>query len=105
MTTYQTTRAIKSLAKGGVNLDAMQPVSPAAFTSSLWDALINEGVIVAITEQPETAVSFDDMTLDELKAMADESGVAYTWNIKKETLIERLDLWHSAPTATGQRKK
>ena len=92
MTTYQTTREIKSLAKGGVNLGVMQPVSPAAFTPALWDALINEGVIVAIDEvQPETAVSLDDMTIDELKAMADEKGVAYTWNIKRQTLVKRLE--------------
>ena len=97
MTTYQTTREIKSLAQGGVNLRARQPVMPAAFTPALWDALLKEGAIIAINpsfpvadDEPKTAVSLDDMDIDQLKALADESGVSYTWNIKAETLRERL---------------
>lgn len=88
MTIYQTTKPIKSLAKGGVSLGARQPVTPQAFTPALWQSLIDEGAIVEIV--PATAVSLDELTIDELKAMADERGVAYTWNIKPETLKERL---------------
>lgn len=88
MTTYQTTREIKSLASGGVNLRARQPVTPGAFTPQLWQALLNEGAIVEVVR---TAVKpLGNMTLDELKALADDKGVPYTWNIKPETLIERL---------------
>lgn len=89
MPIYQTTKPIKSLAKGGVNLAARQPVTPQAFTAQHWQALLDEGVIVEV--KPVTAVAYDTMTLDELKAIADKNGVAYTWNIKRETLIERLE--------------
>jgi hypothetical protein len=88
---YQTTVAIKSLAKNGVNLGARQPVTPQAFTPEHWQRLLLEGAIIEVDEAPETAVpSFVDMDIDELKAAADDKGVAYTWNIKRETLIERL---------------
>jgi hypothetical protein len=38
----------------------------------------------------ETAVNLADLDIDELKALADEKGVTYTWNIKPETLRQRL---------------
>lgn len=96
MTTYQTTKPIRSLAKGGVNVGARQFVTPQAFTPEHWQRLLDEGAVIANEPAVETAVSYDDMTIDdmtidELKALADVRGVAYTWNIKAETLIERLN--------------
>lgn len=91
MTTYQTTKPIRSLAKGGVNVGARQFVTPQAFAPEHWQRLLDEGAVVANEPAVETAVSYDDMTIDELKALADVRGVAYTWNIKAETLIERLN--------------
>lgn len=41
--------------------------------------------------QVDTAVSIDDMTIDELKDLADKRGVAYTWNIKVATLRDKLN--------------
>ena len=89
---FQTTRPIKSLAGGGVNLDARQPVTPQAFTPELWARLVAEGVVVEVGERPlpATAPDLDTMAVDALKALADEMGVTYTWNIKAETLRERI---------------
>ena len=100
---FKTTKAIKSLANGGVNLRARQHVTPAAFTPELWGRLLDDGAIVEIVPpappipepddepEPETAVSLDALNIDQLKALADENGVPYTWNIKAETLRERLN--------------
>ena len=45
-------------------------------------------------QQPEgqaaSAVDLGALDIDALKALADELGVTYTWNIKAETLRERL---------------
>lgn len=89
---FQTTRPIKSLANGGVNLDARQPVTPQAFTPELWARLVAEGVVVEVGERPlpATAPDLDAMDVDALKALADELGVTYTWNIKADTLRERI---------------
>jgi hypothetical protein len=93
MTRYQTTRAIRSLATGGVNLGARQPVAPQAFTPAHWAALLAEGVVIDITPapgQPPKKRQLSDMTLDELKALADALDVPYTWNMKADTLRERI---------------
>ena len=89
---FQTTRPIKSLAGGGVNLDARQPVTPQAFTPELWARLVAEGVVVEVGERPlpATAPDLDTMDVDALKALADEMGVTYTWNMKADTLREKL---------------
>ena len=95
---YQTTKEVKSLAKGGVSLRARQPVTEQAFTPEHWRALLADGAVVAVEDAPEpeaeaeTAVkSLADMDIDELKALADKNGVPYTWNIRAETLRERLN--------------
>ena len=92
MSSYQTTRPIRSLAENGVNLGARQPVSPQAFTAQVWAALLAEGVVVEVDERPLEAapVDLDALDIDELKALADKEGVPYTWNIKAETLRERI---------------
>lgn len=94
MPIYQTTQQVKSLADGGVNLRARQHVTPAAFTPQLWQRLLADGAVVEINPTPEpsteTAVSLQDLDIDQLKALADEKGIRYTWNIKAETLRERL---------------
>ncbi len=86
---YKTTRPLKSLAENGVNVGKGQPVTPGAFTSAHWAALLAEGAVVAVSE-PVTAVNVDDLDIDQLKEMADELGVPYTWNIKADTLRERI---------------
>ena len=89
---YMTTRPIRSLAENGVNVGTGQPVTPGAFAPSHWAALLAEGVIVADEPEPATvtAVDLGPLDIDALKALADEVGVTYTWNIKAETLRERL---------------
>ncbi len=88
MTIYRTTKAIKSHAKNGINVKARQPVTPEAFTDVLWQALIDDGAIV---EVEETAVfSLQDMTIAELRKLADENGVSYGARTKRETLIKKL---------------
>lgn len=93
MSSYQTTQPIRSLAENGVNLGARQPVSPQAFTPQVWAALLVEGVVVEVDERPLEAapIDLDALGIDELKALADERGVPYTWNMKAETLRERID--------------
>lgn len=93
---YRTTRQIRSLANGGVNLAPHQSVSRAAFTDAHWAALLADGAVVevgtAVASKPEqTAVNLDDLSLDQLKTLADERGVSYTWNIKADTLKARLN--------------
>jgi hypothetical protein len=93
MNSYQTTRPIKSLAINGVNLGARQPVSPQAFTPEHWAALLAEGIVIDITPAPGQTPAkrkLSDMTLDELKALADTLDVPYTWNMKADTLRERI---------------
>ena len=89
---FQTTRPIKSLAGGGVNLDARQPVTPQAFTPELWARLVAEGVVVEVGQRPLPADTpdLDMMDVDALKALADKMGVTYTWNMKADTLREKL---------------
>lgn len=87
---YMTTRPIRSLAENGVNVGTGQPVTPGAFAPSHWAALLAEGVIVADEQATATAVDLGTLDIDALKALADEVGVTYTWNIKAETLRERL---------------
>ena len=89
---FQTTRPIKSLAGGGVNLDARQPVTPQAFTPELWARLVAEGVVVKVGQRPLPADTpdLDMMDVDALKALADKMGVTYTWNMKADTLREKL---------------
>lgn len=94
MANYQTTRAIRSLAVNGVNLGARQPVSPQAFTPEHWAAMLAEGVVIDITPapgQPPKKRKLSDMTLDQLKALADTLDVPYTWNMKADTLRERIE--------------
>ena len=101
MSSYQTTRPIKSLAPDGVNLRARQPVSPQAFTSEHWALLLAEGAVVDIDPPPvlhpipgpqPKRGDIDAMTLAELKALADTLNVPYTWNMKADTLRERIRL-------------
>ena len=89
---YTTTRPIRSLAEDGVNVGTGQPVTPQAFAPAHWAALLAEGVVVADEPEPATvtAVDLGALDIDALKALADELGVTYTWNIKAETLRERL---------------
>lgn len=86
---YKTTRPLRSLAEKGVNVGKGQPVTPGAFAPEHWAALLEEGAVVAVSA-PVTAVNVDALNIDQLKAMADELGVPYTWNIKAETLRERI---------------
>lgn len=88
MKRYQTTAPIKSLAGGGVTLAAHRPVTPNAFSSALWEALLLEGLVVEV-DAPATP-DLSKLTVAQLKAMADEKGVSYASSTKKTVLIERL---------------
>ena len=56
---YQTTKPIKSLARGGVNVPENHPVTAVSFTPDKWAALLAEGAIVEVAEVAEvkTAVT------------------------------------------------
>lgn len=92
MAAYRTTQEIRTMANGGIRVAAGSPISPGVLPAQLWERLMSSGAIVPTAKTPsqKTAVSLDDLDIDELKALADERGIAYTWNIKAETLRERL---------------
>ena len=49
---FQTTKEIKSLARGGVSVGAHQPISKVSFTDDMWAALIKEGAIIEVNTEP-----------------------------------------------------
>ena len=60
---YQTTRQIVSLAGGGSRIGERQSVTPAAFTATRWNRLIEDGAIVEIVPSVQPLdLQFDNLT-------------------------------------------
>ena len=65
--------------------------------ASELDTALEEGWVVSpaeAAEEGEASPSGEDTnppTIEELKQKADELGIEYTWNIKAETLLERIN--------------